>query len=62
MEKFFAQEEDTNMQYVISIDLSHFDSSSVVNMGSMFYECSNLESIILSNLNLSIFPNLELLQ
>ena len=59
MEKFFSQEEDTNMQYVISIDLSHFDSSSVINMGSMFYECSNLESIKLSNLNLSNVNNME---
>ena len=48
MEKFFAQENDNNMANVVSIDLSHFDSSSIENMGSMFSGCSSLESIDLS--------------
>ena len=49
MEKFFAQENDNNMANVVSIDLSHFDSSSVENMGSMFSGCNLLGNIDLSN-------------
>ena len=51
MEKFFAKEEDNNMIYLVSIDLSHFDSSSVTNMDSMFSGCSSLKWINLLNLN-----------
>ena len=48
MEKFFSQIEDNNMINVISIDLSHFDSSSLVNTANMFEDCKSLVSIDLS--------------
>ena len=51
MEKFFSQAEDNNMINVISIDLSHFDSSSVTNMNAMFSGCNSLQSINLININ-----------
>ena len=51
MEKFFSQAEDNNMINVISLDLSHFDSSSVTNMNAMFSGCNSLQSINLINVN-----------
>ena len=50
LEKFFSQDEDENMNKVISIDFSNFDSSEIINMDSVFYGCSALK-----NLNLSTF-------
>ena len=50
LEKFFSQDEDENMNKVISIDFSNFDSSALINMDSVFYGCSALK-----NLNLSTF-------
>ena len=49
LEKFFDVNEDSNMKYLFSIDLSNFDSSKTVNMSSMFYGCSSLLSINLRN-------------
>ena len=34
-----------------SLDLSNFDTSSVINMQYMFYECGELQSIDLSKFN-----------
>ena len=48
LEKFFSQSEDEHMSKVISIDFSHFDSSALVNMDSVFYGCSALKSLDLS--------------
>ena len=59
MEKFFAQENDSNMGNVKSIDLSHFDSSSVENIGSMFSGCNLLESIDLSNFDTTKVINMS---
>ena len=42
-----------NMDNIISIDLSKFDSSKVNEMSSMFYGCTKLESINLKNMNTS---------
>ena len=50
---FFSRPFDKNMEYLISIDLSKFDTSSVTDMGSMFFNCSSLESLDLSNFNTS---------
>ena len=38
---------------LISMDLSNFDFSKVINMGFMFYGCSNLETIHFGNINTS---------
>ena len=51
LEKFFDVNEDPNMKYVISMDLSNFVSSKVVNMNSMFYGCNSILSIDLRNFN-----------
>ena len=48
IEKFFSQSEDEHMNKVISIDFSHFDTSALVNMDSVFYGCSSLKSLDLS--------------
>ena len=59
MENFFSREEDDNMIYVISIDLSHFKSSSVVNMANIFKGCQSLSSIDLSNIDTSNVENMN---
>jgi len=51
LEKFFDVNEDPNMKYVISMDLSNFVSSKVVKMNSMFYGCNSILSIDLRNFN-----------
>ena len=43
--RFFDDYEDENMQYLISVDFSRFDSTKVINMGDLFYNYSSLESI-----------------
>ena len=52
LEKFFDINEDSNMQYVESIDLSNFDTKETVNMNSMFYGLSSLKSLNLSDLDI----------
>ena len=52
MEKFFA-DIDGNTVYIVSIDFSHFDSSFVTNMGSMFSGCDSLKSLNFENINTS---------
>jgi len=41
----------SDCSYLISIDLSHFNTENVKNMHSMFYGCSSLKNIDLSNFN-----------
>ena len=50
LEGFFSALGDKNMEYLLSIDFSHFDTSFVTNMNNLFYDCKSLESINLSNL------------
>ena len=50
---FFDKNEDPNMEYLESIDLSNFDGSEVVDMNSMFKGCSSLKSIDLRNFDTS---------
>ena len=47
-----------NLQYLIEIDLSEFDSSQVVNMESMFSNCNNLKKIDISNFNTENVQNM----
>ena len=42
-----------NFDYILSIDLSNFNSSKVTNMNSMFAGCMNLKTIKLNNLDTS---------
>ena len=45
MEKFFSAEEDDNMRYLSSIDVSNFFPYALENMDSMFYGCISLVSL-----------------
>ena len=48
---FFSPFYDSNSDGIISIDFSHFDSSGVITMEYMFYNCNQLESINFSGFN-----------
>ena len=61
LESFFSRDIDKNMQYLVSIDLTKFDSSSVTIMDRMFYACNSLESIILSNSDISNVESMDLM-
>ena len=50
-----------DLENIIGIDLSHFDSSKVTNMISMFDGCSNLENIKFGNINTSSVKDLTYL-
>ena len=47
-----------NCSSLLSLDLSHFDTSSVTNMANMFQFCSSLISLDLSNLKTDLFTNM----
>ena len=49
LESFFNDELDTNSKYIISIDFSHFNSSLIKNIDNMFYKCTSLNSLDISN-------------
>ena len=59
LERFFNPLYHNNIIFLVSIDLSNFDSSSMTYMGSMFYECSSLESINLTNFNTSLVTRMD---
>ena len=59
LQYFFDYYEDNNMKYVISIDFSNFNSSSVTNMSYMFYGCGSLQYIDFSNFNSSSVTNMS---
>ena len=44
---------------IIYIDLSHFNSSLVTDMGNMFDQCTSLKSINFNNFNTSLVNNIE---
>ena len=48
LEKFFSSEIDPNVAKITSIDFSHFDTSLIENITSMFYGCSSLKYVDLS--------------
>ena len=50
---FFSRYNDQNMQYLISVDFSNLDSSSVSNMATLFQGCNSLEYIDFSNFDSS---------
>ena len=56
---FFSKEYDENMQYLISVDFSNFDSSSLIYVNRLFSECNSLESIDFSNFDSSSVENME---
>ena len=46
---FFDHNFDGNMKYLVSVDFTNFKSISVSNLHRLFYNCSSLISINLSN-------------
>ena len=52
LESFFDVSKDTKTQKILSIDFSHFDSSSVNNIDNIFSGCQNLLAVDMSNFNL----------
>ena len=50
---FLSRDIDENMEYLVSVDLSNFDASSLDTMNGMFINCTSLESIDFSNLETS---------
>ena len=46
---------------LISLDISKFDTSNVINMSYMFSNCENLKSLNLNNFNTLNVENMELL-
>ena len=57
LEKFFDASIDNNAKNIISIDLSHFDSSLVTNIEKMFSECQELLALDISNFNFEKIEN-----
>ena len=54
LDAFFNAATDENLKYMISGNFCHFDTSSVTKMGGMFYGCSSLQTLYLSNFNTSL--------
>jgi len=52
LESFFDANKDAKTQKIISLDFSHFDSSSVININNIFSGCQNLLALDMSNFNL----------
>ena len=50
---------DENPEYITSFDLSHYDTSNVTNMESMFTYCQGLTSLDVSNFDTSNVTNME---
>ena len=55
---FFSKNYDENMQYLISVDFSNFDSSSLSYIDRLFLGCNSLKSIDFSNFNSSLVENM----
>ena len=50
---FFYSDVDSNVQYIISVDFSNFNSSNLQDTTRLFYYCSSLKSIDFSNSDFS---------
>ena len=53
LENYFSVSKDSNMENVASMDLTHFNTSSVTNMASIFNGCLSLKSIVLYDIDTS---------
>ena len=61
IQSFFSSNYDYNVESIISIDLSHLDTSLIENMDSLFLGCISLESIDLNDKDLSNAKNMNLM-
>ena len=48
-----------NIPLLTSIDISHFDTHNVINMGQMFSFCSSLKTINVSNFDTRNVTNMD---
>ena len=53
MKNFFDTDKAEFFKKMISVDFSQFDASNIINMNTMFYGCSALQSLDLSNFDTS---------
>ena len=58
LKKFFYDYSEPNVEYISSINLTYFDSSSLESLESTFYGCISLESIDLSTFNAPFLTNM----
>ena len=61
LESFFDSSYESRVEYIISIDFSHFDASLVTNFKKMFHKCNKLEFIDFSNFNTSNANDMSLM-
>ena len=61
LSNFFSFEKDNNFANLISADFSHFDTSLVTDMNSMFRSCTLLKTLDLSNFNTSLVTNMGMM-
>ena len=54
LSEFFNSNKDNNLKNMKSVDLSHFDSSSITSVRNMFKDCTSLESINFANFKTTI--------
>ena len=59
LESFFDKSFDENVENIVFIDFSYFDSSSINNINSLFKGCSSLKSIDLSYIKTSLIKSME---
>ena len=53
LESFFSRKNDNNIPNIISIDFSHFYSSSLKSLNNLFYSASSMESVDFTNFDTS---------
>ena len=56
---FFSNQDDPNVMNIISVDFSHFDSSLLTDVESLFYGCSSLEEVNFTNFKTSKIENMK---
>ena len=59
LENFFNGESDSNSKNIISSDLSHFISSSIINIGKIINQCTFLKSLDIYNFDFDKISNKE---
>ena len=59
LESFFSIDKDKNVDKIVSIDLSRFDKSKIINIKSLFKGCKSLKQIDLSDLQTSSITDMS---
>ena len=61
LKEYFSPSSDPNMKYLVSVDLSNFDTSKLTDMTSTFTDCELLESVDFYNFKGSSIVNMNFL-